>query len=258
MEETILLSSLIKQNKKTDTYKVIAIKDINYQEEVEENHTINDEDHYAALSSKILEAKEELAQLNVKKEQALSEIKETIAKEQEDWLKEKELERKKAEESGFQQGFEAGKNQAIEQHDSLIEKANKIYLASVEDYHKTIKKHTETIIQLAIKTSKKIIGSNFEENPEKFGFIINKALEELKDSSTITIYLHPNNYQYVQHQKEELEQMVEEEKNIIFQIDHQLNEGDCVIKHRFGQIDVSVDVQLQQIKAALLENILES
>jgi len=260
VEETISLSNLIKQNKKkADTYKVIAIKEIDRSEENEENISYrNDEDEFASLLDKISVAKEELAQLEVQKEQALADIKETIAKEKEAWNEEKEKARQEAQEDGFQKGFEAGKRESVEQHDTLIEKANQIYLASVEDYHSTVKKHTKTIIQLAIKTSKKIIENSFEENPENFALIVNKAIDELKDSSTITVFLHPNNYQFVQHQKEELEQMLDGKKNIIFQIDQHLNEGDCTIKHRFGQIDVGVDVQLQQIKAALLENVLES
>lgn len=253
------MSSLIKQNKNADAYKVIAIKDLSVSQETFETITnVNEEDHLDRLTSKIFAAKEELAQLEEKKRQLLSETKEKIVKEREDWQAEKEMERQKAEEEGFQKGYEEGKNDALERYESLVEKANTIYLTSVEDYHKTIKKHTETIIQLAMKVAEKIMNMNVKEHPENFSLILHKALDQLKVDSTITIHIHPNNYPFVQQQKEELEQLLDGEKNIILQMDHRLNEGDCMIKHRFGQIDVGVDVQLEQIKAALLEHVLES
>src|SRR5690625_3909283 len=109
-----------------------------------------------------------------------------------------------------------------------------------------------------METANKILDEELTNNPEKFQNIVTKVMNDLKDNETITIIVHPKNYQYIYEQKEELEQLIDEDGIITLQVDHTFNESDCIIKHRFGQIDASIDVQLQQIKTALKESVSEN
>ena len=58
-------------------------------------------------------------------------------------------------------------------------------------------------------------------------------------------------------QKPELEQIVGTKDLISIYVDPELKKTDCVIKHPNGQIDVSIDSQLRQVKNALFEKVME-
>lgn len=58
-------------------------------------------------------------------------------------------------------------------------------------------------------------------------------------------------------QKEELEQIVRNDDVISIYTDRNLQEHSCIVKHPYGQIDVSIDTQLQQLKIALEEKVME-
>lgn len=253
-EETILLSDF----KSTNNPKVITLKKINQIEPKEELEQLELDEQDATLRIEIEKKKEELKSLEEQKNKMLIELKEAILKEKEAWQETKEMERKQAEEVGYKVGYDAGEEKAIQEYNDVIKKVNEIVETATKDYHRTIEKHELAIVQLAITAAKKIINHKISKNEEHFLAIVKKAIKELKDKSTLSIYLHPDNYQFVSKQKEELEQMIEDDEIISLYIDDSLNEGDCVIKHPFGQIEVGIDLQLQQIKDALEEKLMEN
>lgn len=254
MEETILLSD------KLPNHKVISIRKMNEfnRKQTNDFDQLNDEEQDAALKIEIAKTKQQLSSLQQQKEKMLHDIKEAIQKEKQEWLEIKEVEREQAKEVGYKVGYDVGQEKAVQEYNDLIKKANEIVHTATNDYHRTIEQHQEAIVQLAITVAEKIITDKITDDPSKFTAIVVKAIEELKDKSNISIYLHPNNYQFVSRQKEELEQIVEDGEKISLYIDQNLQEGDCLIKHPFGQIDVGIDLQLQQIKNALEEKLTEN
>ncbi len=248
----------MKQSDQSNPYHVIAIKELDFLEAETEEKDTTYEDQLDAVLLDIDHAKKQLANVQLKKSQLMEEIRMKINKEKEKWVEEKEIERKQAEKEGYQHGFEAGKKEALNQYDSMLQEINNQYGLAIKDYHKIIEEHSQMIINLAMTTANKILDEQLANTPEKYVNIVKKVIGELKDNETITIMLHPNNYQSVYEQRDELEQLIDEESVITFQIDATLSEGDCIIKHRFGQIDASIDVQLQQIKTALKESVSEN
>ena len=257
--ETISLSNQNKISNESDSYQVITIKEIDFNDEQQEEQLdVSYEEQLNDISDNISQAKKQLHVLKKEQAQLLESTKEQINFEKEKWKKEKKLERQEAEKAGYEDGFNAGKNEAMEQYESLLNEINHQYDLAITDYYQIIDNHRQTIINLAMTTANKIMDEELANNPEKFQNIVTKVMNNLKDNETITIIVHPNNYQYVSEQREELEQLIDEDGIITLQVDQSLNEGDCIIKHRFGQIDASIDVQLQQIKTALKESVSEN
>lgn len=250
---TILLSNLSNNNK-----KIISIKKITDIFEQQENAFENiEDDHEVTLQLKIDQLKHEINHLKQQKEKVLGDLRKSINKEKTAWLEQKELEKKQAEEVGYKIGYDAGYEDVFKQYESLINEANQIATSAKQDYDKTINKHEYAILELAITIAEKIIANKLEEKPESFIDMVKQAIQDLKDSSQVEIYVHPDNYQLILNQKEELEQMVRKEDVISVYNDRELDVGDCLIKHPYGQIDVSIDTQLQQIKHVLEEKISE-
>lgn len=248
---TISLSNISPENK-----KVISIKKVSeiFEEKPKEEIVQDDE---VSLHLKVDQLKNEIDELQQQKEKVLQDLQEAIAKEKETWEEEKEIEREEAQEIGYKVGYDAGYEQVFKQYDSLLEEANNIVHLAKSDYDKTVSKHENAIINLAISIAEKIMITSIEEEPEYFKHMVESAILDLKDSSNVKIYVHPNKYELIMEQKEELEQMVRNDDVISVYLDSNMHENACVIKHPYGQIDASIDTQLQQIKDALEEKIME-
>ena len=245
-------------NGQADDRKIISLKTITSDQINGSSNQSNVEEEFVSLQMKVENVKQELVSLEQQKEKRIQELQKTIDEKKQAWEKQKEVEKQAAQEEGYRTGFEQGKEEAKAKYKERIDQVNELVQLATNDYYQTVKKHENTIIKLAILTAEKIINQQIAADPSNFLSIITKAIEELKDHSHVTIYVHPNEYSFVVKQKEELEQLVEEGEMISIYIDQQLNPGDCVIKHPFGQLNVGIDSQLQQIKNALVENIMEN
>src|SRR5699024_1823464 len=101
--------------------------------------------------------------------------------------------------------------------------------------------------------AEKIIGATLKEQPETFLGMVRNVLKDLREVGRVTIYLHPDNYEYVYQQKEELISLLEDPKRISIYADDTLQTDSCIIEYPHGQIDASIDTQLEQVRKSLLE-----
>lgn len=259
VEETILLSKQIEHNGHLSGPKVIGLKKIPLkQAEQEVIPEVNPEEKKIAMEIEIANLNQKLQNLNKQSDQILFDLKEKIEQEKEAWNIQKEQERKEAQQQGYEDGFQQGKQEVLEQYQTLIQEANDIVDKAKEDYYKTIEKHEKAIITLAIKAAEKILTKEIEQDESYVTSIIRKAMEELKDHSHVAIYVSPKDYELVINQKDELEQSLQEGEILSIYVDQKLSQGDCILSHPFGQIDISIDLQLQQIKNALEEKLTEN
>lgn len=250
-EVTILLSNLSSGNK-----KVISIKKISeiFEEQPEDEFVEADE---VTLQLKVDQLRNEIKHLESQKEKTLEDLQQAIEQEKKLWQEQKEQEKQEAHDVGYKVGYDAGYEKVFEEHDALLTEANHIVQLAKEEFDQTISKYDHAIINLAIKVAEKITTKVIDEQPTYFQEIVENAIVDLKDSSNVEVYVHPSQYELIMSQKEELEQMVRNDDIISVYTDSQLEENSCLIKHLYGQIDVSVDTQLQQIKDALEEKIME-
>lgn len=255
-EETILLSN---QDYKNVSPRQIAIKnisDIQLKKQVEDTEA-RQQEKVAATALKRSNLKQEIADLKQQKNVALEELRQSIQQEKDAWSKEKEVERKQVQDKGYKDGYDAGLKEAKVAWQDRLNKVNELTEQAKQDYYKTIDKHEETIIQLAIATAEKIIHHEIQVDNSFIANIIGEAINELKNEAYIHIYCHPEAYELVVMQKPELEQIVGTKDLISIYVDPELKKTDCVIKHPNGQIDVSIDSQLRQVKNALFEKVME-
>lgn len=254
--ETILLSN---QEAKHTPSKLITIKDV---QEIQPQGKVDQGDirkRKQQASSALERSKlhQEISELQQKKTMMLGNLRQSINQEKENWITEKEDERKKAQESGYQAGYETGTKEARMDWQESLNAVNELTDQAKEDYFRTVDKHEETIIQLAIASAEKIIHHELQINKDLMLTIINEAMTELYNEAYIHIYIHPEAYELVVKQKPELEQIVGTKDLISIYVDAELQKNDCIIKHPNGQIDAGLDSQLRQIKNALFEKVME-
>lgn len=249
MEVMISLSSLHLQKARE-----IQLKPVQTIHETQSNDSHDKE----TTESAILELSTELQQLTEDKQRLMKETQKAIDEEKEAWETEKQIYIESAKKEGYEAGFEIGKTESTQIYEALIEKANVIVHQTETDYHKEMEHNSESIVQLAVHIAEKIIQDTLKKQPEAFMNIVKPVLRELKETGRVTIYLHPDNYEYVFQQKEELTGILEETKKISIYADESLPTHSCIIEHPYGQIDASIDTQLEQIRNTLLEIASES
>lgn len=215
------------------------------------------EQESAVIEEKLAAAKQELELVMQETSKLKENAKASIEKEKESWINEKQRLVEEAKNEGYQAGFEQGKNESLHVYHETINNANRIVDLVKVDYQVTLEKTEEVIVQIAMHTAEKIINQQLQENPEQFVHIVKTALKEIKDQTVISIYLHPANYENVLQQKAELKRILEQETKLSLYIDEELKENSCIIEHPFGRIDASIDTQLEKIREALEELVME-
>ncbi|MGM8211755.1 flagellar assembly protein FliH [Virgibacillus sp. W0430] len=242
----------------TENKKVIKIKPIQAIIQQEETQVMDDDQERRTVEHQLKKMKEELRHVQEKKEIMVQEITTEIELEKQKWSTEKAELVKQAQKEGFQAGFEQGKLECISKYEEQIEKANALTRAATKDYYTTVEESRDTIIQLAIHTAEKILKGKLTDDPALFLPIVKTAITEMKELSKISIYLHPDDYEFVLKQKDDLIKSLDGDTKLSIYMDQKLAKNDCLIVHPNGQIDAGVDTQLQQIARALQEVSTES
>lgn len=248
MEETILLSN---NNQPYVNEKVIKIKKIEFSQGIQGNNSETDIEKMEVVEKELKDVKKEIENLLIEKESLIQKTKDEVNNEKSNWDNEKRQWIEEAKKQGHSEGFKLGKEESLQSYQQLLEKANDFTTAALKDYHVTVEKSNETILDLAVHTARKILDQQLKEDPNSFLPIVKAAIKEIKNQPIITIYLHPDNYEIVLQQKEELAQILENESKLSIYSNEEMAVNSCIIEHPFGQIDAGIDTQLKQIRTSL-------
>ncbi|WP_164668995.1 flagellar assembly protein FliH [Virgibacillus doumboii] len=253
------MSNIYSNHSSTLKAKQIKVRPI--MADIQDNSTSSDEsqeDTRNNVLADIEQAKEELQKIKEQQSTLVDQTNAQIEEAKENWKTEKQQYIEEAKETGYKEGFELGKQESLDQYKQLIKDANKIVESATKDYHSTIEQSEETILELAVHVAEKIIKKDLSSNPETFITIVNTAVREVKNQPKVSIFVHPDHYNLVMQQKEEISRLAGKETNLSIYVNEDLEEDSCFIEHPFGRIDCSIDTQLEELRKVLLESSMES
>ncbi|WP_010649310.1 flagellar assembly protein FliH [Oceanobacillus massiliensis] len=246
------------ENRKFQSQKLIKIRPVELlQKETSEEPAADMERDRDLILQKITDMQQELTELSQRKTALIDQTNQEISQAKQDWDTEKKQWIENAKQEGFTAGFQQGKNVGYDEYKEKLEQANLIIDATTNDYHATIEKSDEIILQLAIGVADKILDQQLTDDSNSFMGIVRRAIQEIKDQSVVTINLHPANYDLVMQHKEELRRSLGNDTKLSVYIDDKLEENACLIEHPFGKIDASIDTQLLKIQEALQDYLME-
>lgn len=249
----ILLSRLIK-SQYTSTVpaekKVISIRmlEASNQQDVPQAFTHTEDERRRILNEAAIEADNIMSKAIEEAEQ----VRQQIHLEKNEWEQQRPLLAEESRQLGFEEGYQEGRNQGYEEYRQTILFAQETVDASKRDYQNHIDSSEKVILDLGVKVAGKILGKKLAAE-EGFLPLVKRALKNARDYKDIQLHVHPNRYQELLSQKEELIAIFP--KEIIFYIfpDDELEETACIIESENGRIDASVDSQLEEIKNKLFE-----
>ncbi len=258
VEGTILLSNIIKSNFSNISDQKNCVISLKTLPSKEKDFSEMDKSSLQEVASKLMEDASQKAEEIIN--QAQLQYEETqllIQSEQNNWNSQKEHLIKEAQKEGFENGYNQGKTNAIEQYTELIKEAQVIVEAARQDYLEYIESAEEVIFSLGMKVAEKIIGHEIKQNDNAFLSIVRNAIKEVRNHSEISIFVHPTFYELLVSSKSELQSLMNQSVDLFIYPNIELSETSCVIESSFGRVDASVDSQLEEIKEKLLAILVE-
>ncbi|MFJ8261538.1 flagellar assembly protein FliH [Rummeliibacillus sp. NPDC094406] len=173
------------------------------------------------------------------------------------WQEDKIVLQQQAYDESFQQGLEEGRLKAEANMSEAIQLANNTIIQSKANAEQYLQEQEEIILDLAIRSAERILGTTLEENPERFIDIVRRGLKEAREMKEIKLYVSPTYHQLITDHREELCSMFPVGVPFMIFVNEDIGEMDCYIETNHGRIMVSIDQQLNELRLKLVE-ILES
>jgi flagellar assembly protein FliH len=197
--------------------------------------------------------KEELLlEIELQKERAQEELNEWRTREEESFRSQLEEEKRRGYEEGYQLGIEDGIQHAKEQYQIYLQRAADLLEQAYQEKAAIIREADPFVIELTMEIAKKVIQQELKTHPETLLDIIKQTLSSVYETDSISIGVAPEDFSFVQKQREQLLAMNNGQVEIKVFPDYSIQQGGCIIRTSSGSVDARIDVQLSEIKKVLL------
>lgn len=156
---------------------------------------------------------------------------------------------------GYSQGYNEIKNKLEQEYQQKIQELQKEIQNILNLKENLVKEIEKDIVELAIKVAEKVINKKIEEEPELVSNYLLELLPKIEQAKNITIWINPNEIEYVKLSKEKFKNLVENVDNINIAPDSRIEKGGCIIETNFGKIDARISTKLEVLKEIIHKNI---
>jgi len=156
---------------------------------------------------------------------------------------------------GYSQGYNEAKSKLEQEYQQKIQELQEQIKNILNLRESLVKEMEKDIVELAIKVAEKVINKKIEEEPELVSNYLIELLPKIEQAKNITIWINPNEIEYVRLSKEKFKNLVENVENINIAPDSRIEKGGCIIETNFGKIDARVSTKLEVLKEIIFKNI---
>jgi len=192
-------------------------------------------DSGGVIHKRIIDTKEQAANIIEKAEKEAAGIREEARKTLES--------AKKSKEDAIKKGYVEGESKGLAQ---VTEKLIRLDGLKSEFY----KSAEPEVIKLVMNIAEKVIGKLALENKQVINVVVHQALEKAL-GDRITVRLNPSDYKNVMSDEHEFKDIVDRTKRLMFREDEAISKGGCIVETEVGTIDAQMETQLEAIKKAL-------
>lgn len=156
----------------------------------------------------------------------------------------------------FNEGYEEGKQRALEElQDEITGRMNEASAVLEQAYvekQQIIQEAEPFLVELSGAIAEKVIDKQLELNPDYTIDLIKRSLSRKKEQGTLTLCVSPAQFAFVQAAREELSLVIDSQAELQILPDPAVQDKGCVIRSSFGSVDAKIDTQLKEIKKELL------
>lgn len=187
-------------------------------------------------------------------DQAVRNLEEQILRE----AKEKALAaEKEAYERGFSQGEKDGLELGFKRLEAHLQSFQKV-LAEIQRFQRDFFQiHEREMVQFLITLVRRILRQDIPQAEQVIASTLHEAFQYVEGHQKVRIHLHPKDYEFLRDHPERLPFSLDEEnpEGPKLVADPSLLRGGCLIETPFGNIDATVESQLDQITAGIWQSI---
>ncbi len=234
----------------------IQIKNLTLPEEIiEVDQTLNLETFLLERDKMLKEVEKEISMRKAALAAEIEETRQFVDNEIAVWEQQKVEFQQAAYDEGFTQGLEEGRNKATADMKQAVATANEAIGIAHENAMEYLQHQEHVILELAIRTSERILGTTLEENDELFLSIVKRGLKEAREMKEVKVYVSPTYFSLVSSNREELASIFPVDVPFMIFVDEDINPTDCYIETNHGRIVVSIDEQLQELRRKLVDTL---
>ncbi|MFC1745512.1 FliH/SctL family protein [Candidatus Riflebacteria bacterium] len=207
------------------------------------------------------QAKMEVQQQNLKS------IKDQVEKECAQLKEESRLETEKIKRDAYEEGFSQGEAEGFSKGESdglsegrleftaLIREVQLIIDELKSSRYGLLVSSEKQMVKLAMSIARKIVSYESKVNPEVILHNLKSAIRRLSEGEKAVIRLNQKDKSLVDYHKKELLGSLRSMENVKIVVDDLIQAGGCLIETDLGNIDATIDSQMEILEARLIETI---
>jgi hypothetical protein len=115
----------------------------------------------------------------------------------------------------------------------------------------------QELVQLAVLIAKQVVVQELMINPEMLQNILVKALREIESKGKIQVFLHPEDYEFMQNTGVNLDQYMGEEQTLVLKVNQEAEPGSIFIETDDDVLNFTFQQQFEQIEEELSQRLAE-
>jgi len=214
------------------------------------NFNYNEENRVPMLDKKLLEITENILKKAEGLEGNLQEMQNKMQTQQSEFSKQLE----EVQKNSYENGLKEGEAQTLARFEAEINETKELFLQSIEalniaieDSKKVTQSFESELSGVAIDIAQEVISTEITENSKEIALALAKSLmENLKESTKITIKVNPLDFEYLQTN-------LQAETNVNIEANKSIRQGGVIITSDVGNVDGDVMTRFNNIKRSIKE-----
>jgi flagellar assembly protein FliH len=164
---------------------------------------------------------------------------------------------KEAYEKGFAQGEKDGRELGLKRLEAVLQSFQKV-LEEIQAYGQEYRRiHEGQMVRFLLAVARKVLKQDFPRAEGTVTETLREAIRQVEERKKIRIHLHPQDYDFLRAHPECVPFSLNEEnpEGAKMVADPALLRGGCRIETPFGDIDATLESQLEQITAGIWQKI---
>jgi flagellar assembly protein FliH len=161
--------------------------------------------------------------------------------------------------NAYQQGFESGLLQGIQQrYDEAAPLVMQIssVLSQLNSLRQVVRfQAEEELVKLAIQIAKNVVAEELKLNNSVIKNIVQVALHETEVEGKIYLFLHPEDYEFLINSKIDLESYLSDEQTLVLRQNAEMKPGSIYVESDEEIISRSVEGQFEKLEESLTEQL---
>ncbi|OHB25674.1 MAG: hypothetical protein A2X84_03315 [Desulfuromonadaceae bacterium GWC2_58_13] len=160
-------------------------------------------------------------------------------------------------EAKIEEAYLLGKREGTEKAEKRFGETTKAFSIALEELSQLrgsiLKNSSDDMLRLVLAIVEQIIPCVVSLNPEIIHHTIVKALQASVDSDVYHVKVHPDDLAMVMEKKPLMLASISGLKNITVEPDESIARGGCLVESELGEVDATIESQLEEIRSKIIK-----